>query len=193
MDSVLSPENDNRIEEPRNTNPAKAKSGFLFKSVIYFLLLVALVGGVIFAIKQKPELLGLSKAPEESQKEMESLITAVSKIIELPRGETPTIATVSELDKVKDQPFFKNAQQGDKVLVYQNAKKAYLYRPSEKKIIEVGVVNVSEGTSQVAGESTEIPIITPSPLPEEPTVTITPSPARNNTVVEATGTPTLLP
>lgn len=50
--------------------------------------------------------------------------------------ETPTIATVSDITKLQGQPFFAKAQNGDKVYVYSNAKKAILYRPSENKIIE---------------------------------------------------------
>lgn len=99
----------------------------------------------------------------------------VGKIIELPEDETPTVATVTDLEKVKEQAFFRNAQNGDKVLIFTNAKKAFLYRPSANMIIEVGVININRDQSPL-GEST------PSDteiLPEEvtsPTPTLSPSP-----------------
>ncbi len=59
----------------------------------------------------------------------------------LPNGETPTIATVSDPEALKDQVFFVDAQKGDKVLIYSNAKKAILYRPGDDKIITIAPLN----------------------------------------------------
>lgn len=69
--------------------------------------------------------------------ESQELIEKVGRLIVLPEGEQPTIATVQDLEKLKDQPFFARAQTGDKVLIYSVSKKAILYRPSVGKIIEV--------------------------------------------------------
>ncbi|PIR80160.1 MAG: hypothetical protein COU25_01495, partial [Candidatus Levybacteria bacterium CG10_big_fil_rev_8_21_14_0_10_35_13] len=55
----------------------------------------------------------------------------------------PTIATITDKSQLSTQPFFNNAVDGDKVLVYANAKKAILYRPSTDKIIEVAPVNIT--------------------------------------------------
>ena len=84
------------------------------------------------------------------EKEAEDLVKKVSKFILLPQGEVPTIATVSDIDKLKDQPFFEKSQNGDKVLIYPTAKKAYLYRPSTDKLIDVTVVSVDSGGSKPA-------------------------------------------
>lgn len=73
----------------------------------------------------------------KAKEEAKQLIDEVGKLIILPADETPTIATVSDLSKLRDQPFFANAQIGDKVLIYSKAQKAILYRPSEYKIIEL--------------------------------------------------------
>lgn len=79
----------------------------------------------------------------------------VGRLIELPSDEQPTIVTVSDKDKLAGQLFFLNAQDGDKVLIFPKAGKAILYRPSEDKIIEVGVVNSDKWSP--------LPAATPTP------------------------------
>lgn len=75
-------------------------------------------------------------------KETETLIAAIGKLIELPENETPTIATVTDPELLRDQPFFANAVKGDKVLIYTNAKKAILYDPVNHKLREVGPLDL---------------------------------------------------
>ena len=72
-----------------------------------------------------------------TQEEVKALVEEVGKLIVLPTNEEPTIATVSDLSKLQAQPFFAKAELGDKVLIYQQAKQAFLYRPSTNQIIEV--------------------------------------------------------
>ena len=80
-----------------------------------------------------------------AQEEVQKLITKISKLIELPEGEEPTVATISDISKLKDQAFFASAHNGDKILIYTNAKKAILYDEKANKIIDVAPVNI--GTS----------------------------------------------
>jgi hypothetical protein len=79
------------------------------------------------------------------------LVEQVSKLMDLPTDETPTIATVLDKDKLKDQQFFNRAENGDKVLVYMKAKKAILFRPNTDKIIEVGPVSMDQNQTGVSG------------------------------------------
>lgn len=72
----------------------------------------------------------------------DKLISAVGKLITLPEDENPTIATVSDPAKLAGQPFFSRAKEGDKVLIYTRYKKAILYRPSERKLVEVADLNL---------------------------------------------------
>src|SRR4051812_29005641 len=81
-------------------------------------------------------------AQKQSQEETQRLVAEIGKLIELPTGEVPTVATVSDVSKLKNQPFFQNASNGDKVLIYSNAKKAILYSPTLKKVLEVAPINV---------------------------------------------------
>jgi len=75
------------------------------------------------------------------------LVKEVGQLIELPK-ETPTVATITDENKLKDQAFFANAKNGDKVLIFTNSKKAILYRPSLKKIIEVAPINLGQSQTQ---------------------------------------------
>lgn len=74
------------------------------------------------------------------QEEVIKVVQAVGKLIVLP-DEVPTVATVTDLEKLKDQAFFKNAKIGDKVLIYLKAEKAILYDSESNKIIELAPLN----------------------------------------------------
>lgn len=85
----------------------------------------------------KAELKQLKGDPNvQTQSEVTKLIETITKLVVLPTGETPTIATVTDLSKLKDQAFFKDAAIGDKVLIYKESKRAILFRPSTNKVIE---------------------------------------------------------
>jgi len=71
-----------------------------------------------------------------TQQEVGWLQDKVGKLMQLP-SETPSTATILDKEKLKDQAFFANAENGDKILIYSDAKKAILYRPSTNRIIEV--------------------------------------------------------
>lgn len=89
----------------------------------------------------------LKKNPQAvAQKEVADLTAKVGKLVVLPAGETPTVATVSDPEALKDQAFFASAQKGDKVLIFAQAKKAILYSVTLNKIIEVAPLNI--GTSK---------------------------------------------
>jgi len=90
---------------------------------------------------------GITKAfssPEKvAENEVKQTLKQVSNLILLPQGEMPTIATVTDISLLPKQPFFQQAQNGDKVLMYTGAQKAYLYRPSLNKLIEVAPLQVN--------------------------------------------------
>lgn len=118
-------------------------------------LVILSVGGLLaslyfyvstYRIQHISEISDNVEQPMESQSETnEQVIARVATMIVVPSGETPTIATLDDLTQVKDQVFFSKAETGDKIIVYLGAKKAILYRPSTKQIIEVGPLEVREG------------------------------------------------
>jgi hypothetical protein len=76
--------------------------------------------------------------------ELESLVADISEHFELPTSETPTLATVTDREKLSGQEFFASSQNGDKVLLYQEGRKAILYRPSTGKIVNVAPIGIEE-------------------------------------------------
>jgi len=78
-----------------------------------------------------------SNPQASSQEEIASIKKKIGNFIELPPSEEPTMATVTDVEKLKNQPFFSKAQNGDKVLIYTNSQKAILYRPSTGKIVDM--------------------------------------------------------
>lgn len=116
-----------------------------FKKHLVNILVVAVLAAGGSAYYFYNEVSALKNDPNKiAREDTEKLVAQVGKIIVLPEGETPTIATVSDPEKLKDQPFFAKAKQGDKVLIYTNAKKALLYDVENNKIVEVAPINIGD-------------------------------------------------
>jgi hypothetical protein len=120
-----------------NPTEVSTKKNFIIPGLVVFVILVIVAGGFIFFEYQKNHSKNSSKAGQTV-----SVVEQIGKLIELPTGEEPTVATVSDKTKLADQPFFDKAINGDKVLIYQKAKKAILYRPSTNKIINVATIDL---------------------------------------------------
>lgn len=118
---------------------------------LMILLLAAAVGTAAYYVNRyhdsQKQVKKLASNPTvTAQQEQQDLINKVGKLTVLPTGETPTVATVTDISKLKDQAFFVNAVNGDKVLIYTQAKEAFLYRPSTNKIINIAPVNLGNST-----------------------------------------------
>lgn len=107
------------------------------RSLIGVLVVLAAILGVAYWQKYN-EVSRLERRPAD---EAAQLLAAVGGHIKLP-AEKATIATVEDKQKLAGQAFFTHAQNGDKVLIYPQGKKAILYRPSTDKIIEVAHLNL---------------------------------------------------
>jgi hypothetical protein len=72
--------------------------------------------------------------------EVQALLTKLQSIALVPTDESPTLATVVAVDKLRDEVFFRNAALDDKLFVYQHARLAVLYRPSVEKIVNMATL-----------------------------------------------------
>lgn len=132
---------------------------WIWITAIVVIVLAASVPSVYFYRKYQIAQSQIANPSALSAAQTKELVDAVGKLIELPGDEQPTIATVTDADKLRNQTFFLNAQNGDRVLIYTTAKKAILYRPSINKIIEVAPVNIG----QAATPSAQVASPTPTP------------------------------
>jgi multidrug efflux pump subunit AcrB len=129
----------------------------LIKGVL-FLLFVGLVAGLGFLFwkyRTASQMLAQLQNPDQAAAaEVEQVVRAVGSLILLPEG-VPTVATVTDKTQLAGQPFFAKAEDGDKVLLYPDAQRAYLYRPSTRKLVDVAVLNLenTQGTAPVAPAS----------------------------------------
>lgn len=126
-------------------------------AVVAVLLLLAAAGTAAYYMGRyndsQKKVKQLSNPTEAAKLEQQQLIAKIGSLTDLPKGETPTVATVTDLTKLQGQAFFANAQNGDKVLIYTQAKKAYLYRPSTNKIINIAPVNLGSGSNATSSTS----------------------------------------
>jgi hypothetical protein len=142
--------------EQCNVNYIKAENSLIFTKNVQIVLIVLLIivlgaglGGSYFLYSLNTDLGNkydalnikyqdlLENPDKAAQIEIDMLVSKVAELISVPTDEKPTVATVQDKEALKDQAFFANAANGDKVIIYSNAKKAILYRPSNNRIIEV--------------------------------------------------------
>lgn len=82
----------------------------------------------------------LTAAVGVSAEEQKLLTREIEKFFLLPKGEMPTIATVTDKSKLKGAFVFKDAENGDKLLTYKDAKRLILYRPTKQLIITIASI-----------------------------------------------------
>lgn len=136
-----------------NTNsPSSHGRNKLAIVTIAVMVLLALIAGYFFwqytKLKANPD----AAAQETTQR----LVNKVEKLYQLP-DEKPTVAQINDKDKLKEQPFFKSAQNGDYLLIFTNAKLAVLYREDDNKLINVGPIAITPQQTQEQQNSSKKP------------------------------------
>lgn len=129
------------IENNTNNLVQNNKGGLVTKIIIGLIIILAIVL-VYYFIQYRN--LNKAKAGGLTNSEIQSLVDKVGKIIDLPKGEIPTVATVSDVTKLSGQPFFEKAKNGDQVLFYTESKKAFIYDPVQNVIVEVASLSVGK-------------------------------------------------
>lgn len=110
--------------------------------------LVALVIAIIVALAATAgyffwQYTNLKANPDAAAQETtQRLVGKVGKLYAVP-SETPTVAQINDKEKLKEQPFFQNTQNGDYLLIFTKAKLAVLYRENENKLINVGPIAIT--------------------------------------------------
>ena len=112
-------------------------------SLVIAVLLVTSVASSILYIQARGKIQKLQSSEgqtELQQQETEELLKAIGRHILLPEGE-PLVATIVDAETLKaSQPFYAEAKNGDKLVVYQE--KALIYDPDKDVLVNVGPVFV---------------------------------------------------
>lgn len=111
-------------------------------SIVYvFMILIALLIGIFgYYFFQKQQFVSTA---ESEATELKQVVAKLGKLMELPKDETPVLATVTDREQIKSQAFFARSENGDKVLIYTKFGRAILYRPSVNKIIDITIINTT--------------------------------------------------
>ena len=90
-------------------------------------------------------------------KENKELISKLAGLVDIPNEEEFKVATIKDISKLNQNPFYKNAKNNDKIVYFPISGRAILYRPSENKIIESSIVTVSNlGIAENSNEESEV-------------------------------------
>jgi len=151
------------------------------RPLIFFLVIPLVISIAIGAVSLKLYLDAQNKLSQfESQKspanptpsidEIKNIVKKAGKHILLPEN-LPQLINVTNVDSIKkDQPFFKNARNGNKLLIYPN--KVIIYDPVRDIIIDIAYLKPTD----IPAVPTVIPSTTPVPTsPASEPVKDTPS------------------
>lgn len=130
------------------------KKSVLISFIILILVALAGSGAGIYYYMQYQSLKVRTNNPNIAVKE---LLAKVGKLVDLPTGEQPTVATVNDANAIKDQPFFAKAKNGYRVILYPNTRMAILYDEETNKIINFGTINVSNAATPSSTNPSKAP------------------------------------
>lgn len=155
------------------SSQANRKRGYTLPVIVVLIVLLCLAIAVAGYFYYQSQYVVPAKSEAD---EIANLTKVVGSMIVLPEGETPTLATVTDKEKLASQPFFQKAENGDKVLIYTNSGRAILYRPSTQwykngKIVDVTTVNVNAPAPAAAPPSSESGVAA-MPVPGTPSDTV---------------------
>lgn len=99
--------------------------------------------------KQLAAVSSIEGQKEVAKKEVNALLAKVRKHMVLPDNEEPVVATVTDKEALaKEQPFYQNAHNGDRVIAYMTARKAIIYDPIQDLIVNAGPIYVDSSAQK---------------------------------------------
>lgn len=129
---------------PMEARPAKQPNSGRISPLTIGIISVVVIAAIALGIKQtwfsgkgSEEQAESKKIAASAPNDITDLISRVSKHIMVKQGETPTVATIQDINVLQQQnaAFYKDAQNGDRLLVWSD--KAVLYSPTQDIILAV--------------------------------------------------------
>ncbi len=147
----------------RSTTPT-GRSQLIMMWILLILALGAFMWSFLNYTQTKKQLAILTDpklASELSQRETEVLLEKIAKHAVLPKEKNPVVAVINDVEQLAaTQDFYSMAHNGDKVVIYSNARKAIIYDEKADRIVNIGPVIYSDQPTPAA------------PNPEEGRITI---------------------
>jgi hypothetical protein len=125
------------------TLPTLSKKHFVIGGITLAVILLISISVYFFLQYQHSQAL-LKNPAEAAKSENKDIAKKIALLVDVPSDEEPTVAVVSDVEKLRNQPFFAKAENNDRVIFYPSTKRAILYRPNTGKIIEMSPVNVDQ-------------------------------------------------
>jgi len=139
------------IDAPLHTDTHQEKSlkskkvRIGFKQIVLKLFVLALMAGLgatgylYYQTREQLKYLSTAQGQEALAKsEVDRIVADLKKLTLLP-AEEPVIATILDEQYLATQSaFYKDAQKGDKIVVYRTAQKAFIYSPTRDIIVNSG-------------------------------------------------------
>lgn len=138
------------LDKKQNAKKSSSQKNKIILIIAVILFVIGIMFGVSFLLNKDSAIVidsEVSNSPEvygETPEEVTRLLGDVGKHFLLPEDTDLSVYTVTDLEPLQADPFFKNAEIGDKVLIWATARKAILYSPRRAKIIEVSLVGLAE-------------------------------------------------
>ncbi len=123
------------------------KKILIIGAIVTGVLLLTTVPSLYFYDKFKRTQAQILSTPTNPNPELKMILDKVARLIDLPSDEIPSLATVADVEKLKGQPFFSKAKNGDKVLIYAKSSKAILYDPGADKVLDVTTIRTNTSTT----------------------------------------------
>jgi hypothetical protein len=143
------------ILKPSSPASATAKSNLLLP--VLLLLAVAAFGLSFWGYQQTKSQLSALTNPDQktelNQQQTEALLAKVSKLAVLPNEKNPVVATINDVEALSaTQDFYKDANNGDRLIIFGHSRTAIIYDEAHHKIVNIGPIfyTDADGNNQPA-------------------------------------------
>lgn len=182
--------NENISPKSKEVRPTARRGGGFARFLNVVLILAIVAVGVLF-VRAEQNRREVQKQLEQTANELqeaknnseqagaalaEEVLGKVRRHLDVPTEPAPTVATITDVDKLKESnDFYQPAKNGDHLIITE--KRAILYDADRDMILDVVPVQITPNTedqNQVTGDQPGSSI---TPLPESPAVSpVTPTP-----------------
>lgn len=111
------------------------------------LLIIVIIGFAwsFYSYSQAKQKLAVLTDPKQANelnaKQTEELLAKVSKLVVLPNEKNPVVATINDVETLAaTQDFYKDASNGQKLIIFTLARRAVIYDEAANKLINVGPI-----------------------------------------------------